>query len=264
MTITSIRFMGNNYATASTLSASTENSSYPIENAVDTVRSRLYKPTSKVFWLDFDFGYQASCTFLGIIGAKEEIFTISDSATITIKGNNVASFSSPAFEETLTRSDDGIFAFFDDTGGAASYRYWRINVDDSSNPEIPSIGYVYLGDYITITERNINRGFTKRIVDNSIMSQAINGTTYSQQFSRYTRFENLGLGYMPAADRRELEQFMYDFGKYKPFFVSLDPDLDYSTEYGELTKFCIFEGEPQLTNWTNDVYSMSFSLREVI
>ena len=258
-----IRFFDNQFIDESNSTASSEDASYPYSNALNTIRSKLYRPTSNVWYIEWDFGWNADITFFGAIGKLSETFTVSEQATITLKANNIPSmWSSPPFEETITASDYAMYLQIDkDLSG---YRYWRLDVDDSSNATQNEIGYIFLGNHVEVTERDINAKYSKTEIDPSIKTTSINGTQYYDERIKYLRIQNLGLGYMPADERRELEQMFYDFGKHDPFFCSLDPTLSYSTYDWELTRFFRFAAEPMSTNWYGDVFSMSFSLDEVI
>ncbi len=264
MTISkNIRFFDNQFITASNTTVSSAEASYPFSNAVDTIRSKLYRPTSNTWSLEWDFSYPAAISFLGIVGQLGEVFTISEAATITLKAENIAaSWTSPAFSETITASDYGAFLQIDNSTGG--YRYWRLDVTDTDNPVANEVGYIYLGNHTEIEERDINRGFDMSQIDPSKLMASVDGTEYADERQKFKTFSNLGLGYMSGSDRRAVEQMFYEFGKTQPLFVSLDPTLARSTYDWEQTRLMRFADEPSLTNFSNDIYSMSFNLREIV
>jgi hypothetical protein len=266
LTSPNVVFMDNQQLTASNITVSSENSDYPKENMIDTVRSRVFKPAdaaTNIFNITIDLGSNATCNFLGIVSPLEDYFTISDAATITIEANNINDFVSPPFSTTATPELTGVFKFFDESVDT-DYRYWKISFDDSTNPTTLSIGYIYLGDLTQLTSRTVSKGFSTSAVDPSKADSSMNGTLYFDEKQRYHMFNGLSLGYIPAADRRTLEKLFYDNGKSSPMFVSLDPNLKVSEEYGELTKLMRFETQPSVQHHFDDVYSMSFSMREVV
>lgn len=264
MTITRhIKFFDNQFITDANTTKSSENSSYPFDNAIDNIRSKIFQPTSNTWYLEFDFGYSAPVSFFGLVGKIDDPLTISETATVTLKASNIASdWTSPPFSETLSPSDYGIFKHIDNASGG--YRYWRLDVADTANPTQNEIGYIYLGDHALVTERTINKGFNKSIVDPTTLTRSINGAQYSDERIKYTKFAGLGLGYMPADERKILEQMFYDKGKNTSMFVCLDPLLDFSDYDWEYTKLVTFENMPNVTHFSDDIYSMAFSLVEVV
>jgi hypothetical protein len=258
-----IKFFDNQYITASNATVSSEHSSYPFSNAIDNIRSRLYQPNGTNIWyIEFDFGAISPISFFGAIGKIQSPFTVSSVATVTLKANNVpSSWTSPPFSQVITPSEFGMFLHIDNSGGG--YRYWRLDVDDSTNPNQNEIGYMYLGDHINVS-RTINRGFQRNYVDNSKEFVSNDGTKYFDEYQKYISFSGLRLAYLDNADFNRLEAFVYKVGVHTPFFVSLDPLLRFSIYDHEYTKLCVFPKTPNFSNIFNDVFTMSFDLDEVI
>lgn len=258
-----IRFFDNQYITSANSTVSSANSSYPFSNAIDTIRSRLYQPNGTNIWnIEWDLGTSSPISFFGAIGKIQSPFTVSSAATVTLKANSVpSSWTTPPFSQTITPSEHGMFLQIDNSGGG--YRYWRLDVDDSSNATQNEIGYMYLGDHVDVS-RALNRGFTKQYVDKSNTMTSVNGTKYFDEFQKYISFNGLSLGHLSNADRVRLEAFIYEFGIHTPFFISLDPTLAFSTYDYEYTKYCTFSGIPSFSNTFNDTFSMSFSVEESI
>jgi len=275
-TLNNIVFCDNQYLEASMITASSEESGYPIENIVDPIRSRIYKPTSNAFTLTIDriykptsnaftltidLGVNASIDFVGMVGPISDYFGISDAATITLEANSINDFTTPPYSVSITPELTGIFKFLD---GNTDYRYWKWTIDDTGNPEDVNIGYIYMGDYTQLADRTVSKGFSTTMVDPTKSTTSMDGTVYYDEKQKYHKFQGLSLGYIPADDRRSLEKLYWDNGKSTPMFVSLDPNLSFSEEYGELTKLVVWENAPSVTHHFDDVYSMSISLRESI
>jgi hypothetical protein len=258
-----IRFFDNQYITSSNSTVSSEHASYDFDNVLDPIRSKLYQPNGTNVWnIVWDLATTAPISFFGAIGKSPTSFTVSEAATITLQANNILSWSSPPFEETITPSDYGMFLQIDNSGGG--YRYWKLDVDDSANPTQNEIGYMYLGDHVEIVNRDISKGFSKTIVDPSTQMVSLAGTRYFDERPKYMKFSNVGISHMEASERRKIEQMFFDFGIHDPFFVAFDPTLAFSTYDWELTKFVRFEGPPTQTNFYEDIFSMSFNLIEVV
>ena len=258
-----LRIFDNQYITSANSTVSSEHASYDFDNVIDTIRTRVYQPNGTNSWnIVWDLATTAPISFFGAIGKSTEAFTVSEDATVTLQANNILSWSSPPFDETITPSDYGMFLQIDNSGGG--YRYWKLTVDDSSNPTQNEISYMYLGDHVEIDSRDINAGFSKQIMDPSVRIPTINGIEYFDEKPKYDVFSNMNLGYVDADERRLIEQMFFDYGIHTPFFVAFDPTLAFSTYDWELTKFVTFANPPSFTNFYKDVYSIAFSLKEVL
>lgn len=216
--------------------------------------------------ITWDLGAATTITFFSLIGKKSEGFTLSSTATVTLQADNVP-FSvgvTPDFERSLTVTPQGIFEFLDDADDT-SYRYWRVIIKDRTNPLGPEglkFGVAYLGDYITLSQRGLVRGFTKTLIDPSLKNTSESGAVYYKQKPKYWMIRGMTTPFLTAADRAELEQFAYDKGASIPFFISLDPTLAISTEISELTMYVRFESDLVFTHDKTNVYSMAFSVVE--
>jgi len=251
--------MDNNLLTATNLTPSKEDSSYPIENLLDaTSRSKVFKPTSNDFNFTIDLGWNAEIKFIGMVGPSDEIFGISPSASITIQANNINDFAAPPYELTTSPTYRGLYVFLHE-----SYRYWKITIDDSQ-PTVNSIGYFYMGDMTQLATRTINRGFSSEIVDQTRAIQALDGTLYFDEKPKFHTFSGLSLGYLSASDRATLEKVYFDNGRSTPMFFTLDPTGMLSSDLAEFTKLMYFQDPPKVGHEFNDLFSMSFQLREVI
>jgi hypothetical protein len=213
----------------------------------------------------FDLGYSANIEFVSILGPLDELFSLTSQATIKIQGNNLNKWDTPPFDVTLTRTPEGIFQFFDaytDT----NYRYWRFYIQDRLNPAGPSgisIGHIYLGDYVTLTNRNIANGIEVTIVDPSVKSTSENGAIYFDEKTQYTRFDALNIQHSDKTDRMVIKDMFEKLGTYTPFYISIDPG-DNITDDQELTKYVVFDAPPRFNHVIGEYFSIAFSLREVV
>ena len=219
-------------------------------------------------WIRFDLGYNANIKALFIIGALDDVFTISESATITLKANNIDFWDSPPYSQSLTRLDGGIFQFLDDTSDTdTGYRYWKIEIIDRTNPLGPEglvFGHIYLGDYITLTSRNIQRGFTKTLYDPSIITESEEGALYFDEKSKYEKFDNMQMIHLDKDDRDTLNKMFRDLGKHTPFYLSIDPTGAFSNYLDELTKYVHFNSSPSFKHVNAGRFIMNMSFREVL
>lgn len=213
----------------------------------------------------FDFSTRVPINFFAMIGPLDEIFELSNNAIVKLQASNLNNWSAPPIDLTIPVTDRGIFYF---TGSISdvSYRYWKIEIIDPSNPLGPSfkIGNIYLGDYITITNRNIANGFEINEIDLSSVSNAESGFLYFDKRAKYQSLDSLSIGLLDRTDKDILSSMWNRLGNTTPFYVSLDPTLFVTTNTYDLTKFVIFNSAPKYTHVIRDIFTMSFSLREVI
>lgn len=214
----------------------------------------------------FDMGYNAEMLFFAAIGPLEEIFSITSSAMVTLEGSNLNQWNAPPFSVTLSQGPRGIYEFLDNNDDT-SYRFWRFRIVDRLNPNGPegiSIGHIYIGDYITLTSRSIQRNIGKKLIDPSDVLIAENGALYFNKKPKYTSITNLKISYIPRDDKDILEQMFSDLGISTPFYISLDPTLQISNELSEFTKYVVFDSEPSFDHVFADKFDMSFQIKELL
>ena len=211
----------------------------------------------------YDFGYQAQVKFAAIVSTLGQPFSISQSGTIKLQANNLNVWTAPQLDITLTVTDEGIYHFIetDDTG----YRYWRILIEDKLNalgPEGIEIGYIYLGDYVTLTDRNVSAGLEFNLIDPSDRLESEEGTLYFKERIKYHVFKSMGIKYVDQTSRELLQSMYRKLGNTTPFFISVDPTGCLSTVHN-MTKMVVFDGQPNFKHVFGDKWIWSFELREV-
>jgi hypothetical protein len=220
----------------------------------DVQRNHMYE------YIRFDMGFAAELKFFACISPLDQTFSIADSAEeIKLMANNSDIWDNPPLTITLTRHDNGIFKFFDEIEDT-SYRFWRFqwkHRTQGAGPSAVSIGHIYLGDYLTLTERNISKGYNRRYVDPSIVSQSVSGARYYDEKTKSQNINGASIQYIDKDDRLKLEQMFFDFGKTIPFYISLDPTTCFTDELQELTKYVFFANEPVLTQVRHNTYTVT-------
>lgn len=216
-------------------------------------------------WITLDLGFAASVNFIAMIGPIDEIFSLSEFATIKAYGNNINDFSAPAFTKTLTRMNGGVMNFIDDAD--SNFRYWKIEIIDTDNlngPRCFSFGNVYLGDYQTLTSRNIENGFSMTLEDKSIKTESESGVLFFDKKPKTKRLDGMSLGYISKEDKKTFLEMFQKLGLTTPFYISLDPTGCFTDDLDELTMFCRFDSEHQLRHIIRDIFSISISAREAV
>jgi len=128
-----------------------DNSLTVSSNEISTPASNLYDPyltsfvlftgnTSEWCMIDAGAGNTFDITAVGIAGHN---FT--SSAVIKIQGNATDSWGAPSFEETITYREGTIYHF---TASKQTYRFIRLLVADTTNPDNLEIGYLSFDEYV--------------------------------------------------------------------------------------------------------------------
>lgn len=214
----------------------------------------------------WDFVGSRAGDFFACIGQITESFPISDIATITLKANSINNFTAAPFSATLTRTNDGVFAF-NDSVASPNYRFWEFKFIDRTNtigPEGFAISHLYLGDYDTLTSTNVATGLEKNLVDLTTKSSSASGASFFRQQSKRWEFKSMQIQQMTAAERLVFQTFLQIYGTHKAFYFSLDPGLVWSSTLDEFTKFVRFSENPRFTNLVRDIYTKGFELEEVV
>ena len=259
-----IRWMDSNLAAVHTpVTSPTEVGLKPFSNCFTDSRSQLWESTGLVEEIIYDFIYQRPVGFVGMIGPHDVDFGITQAAVVTVEGNNINDWSSPPFSKTLSVTDDGAMAFLDTESEPPEYRFWRIAIDDStSSATAVSLGYLYLGDYKALEQRNVQKGFSRTMTDPTKTFKSEDGSLFFDQKTKYLEFSGVSLGFLDPTDKADLEDIFSQFGISRPLFISFDPTLKVSTDIHELTRFMLFRDRPFFRHIKTDVYTMALQLRE--
>lgn len=216
--------------------------------------------------ITMDLGTAMSALEFHLITALSERFAVSENATIQLLGNASNVWTSPALTVTLSSDAGGIHQFLDDLDDT-SYRFWRLRLVDRSNTvgsQGFKLGHIYLGDYVTTTNRNIANGFSKTKVDPSEKFRSDDGAEFHRLKTKYRRLESLQIGYLQEiADRQDIEDLFDLVGIHTPFYVSLDP-LEQVSSGSELAGYFRFNAEPSLTQIKTSTYTFAFALSEAV
>lgn len=217
-------------------------------------------------YITFDMGTSLLPTFFAAIGPIDEVFSLSSTGTIKLQANSVDSWSSPPIDITLTVNDTGIMRFLDDDV-SVGYRFWRLYFQDKYNTVGATgfkLAHIYIGDHLTLTSSNVARGFQRTWQDLSSIVVSKSGTKFFDIQPKRAVWTGLRCQFITNVDMPDLEQFAFDYARSKPFYLSIDPGLDVSTDVEDLTRYMYFRSEPQFEHIKTSVYSMSFSVEEVI
>lgn len=214
-------------------------------------------------WAKFDMGDAVQCTFFGMLSVGGEIFPVGTNGTVRIQANNIDSWATPAIDQLVTVGDYGAMANLE---GTASYRYWRVKIQDeqNSNRGVFKIGHIYLGDHVTLVNRNISRQFDVVYIDPAEESASLNGVKIFNAKPRYREMNNIILPYLTGADYRTVRDMVEVVGRSIPFFIVPDPELNVFETLDEQAMFVRFRDNPAFFHEKTNTFTVSFDLEEIV
>ena len=212
------------------------------------------------------FGAPMLSSFVGVVGPISEALKLSHTATATLLLNNVNSWAAPPVVIPLTRTDAGLFNFYD-SSVSSGYEYAALRIVDPANvlgSRGLELGHVYVGDHDTMTNANVEIGFSKSYVDSSTVQVAEFGQRYANSRPKYRAWRGLVTGKILATERRALEQWLFNVGVTRNFYASLDPQLEVSLSLEEMTFYGYIPADAIATNAIRDYYSLGFDILEAV
>lgn len=209
-----IRILYNQIFDSATISSSSEASTSLIDdNVVDEFVAKKWRSTGdSTEYLLFDLGSSTTIKMVAIFSHN-----LTSGATITLQGNDTDSWGSPTYDETVDWSAVAIVQFLNET-----LRYWRIVINDASNPDgYIEIGRVCGGSYYE-PAINITDKVRKAINDPSVITESEGRQGYSIVKPKYRTY-TISFDLIPLTQQDELETIFRFVGKHKPIVISLDP-----------------------------------------
>ena len=152
----------------STNTTNSENSDYPLSNLQDTRAAKFFRTlTDSAVRIVFN-KTSLNADWFFILNHN-----ITSGATIKLEANATDSWGSPSLSETITWNADTMFLDFTE----ATYNYWSLYVDDSSNPDaFIQIGLCVLGKALVMPGQTTNP--TIRYIDTSQKTRSTSGQSY--------------------------------------------------------------------------------------
>jgi len=259
MAICNIRFMDNRKMDSYTVT--NENGSFPLTNAMSSIRSEIFKTTTTSTRITIDLGFPDNITALTLFAPLGEKLGITKEATIKFQADNVLDWTSPEVDETITLDNDDRLIYLTDI----NYRFVSLYIDDPTNPDgIISFADIYMGDHTTTTFRNVAPKFSWNHNDKTKVSKSLDGTTYFSTRKKYDSFDGLNFGLVEDTDRRIIEQLFNRVGISEWMPIAIDPGTYTTSSINDLTRLARFSKSLSARHVAFDRFNMNFALEEVI
>jgi len=217
-------------------------------------------------FVKWDFGTSVSCTFFAGIYKAGKDFPLTQSGTYRLQANNIDDFTSPPLDELMTTTEDGLFHVMD--AEDTNYRFWLFTLIDNENPlnetGLP-ISHIYLGDHRTMSTTNVQRGFSKSIVDPTKRQTSIGGQEYFDLKTKYFTYSNMSVIQLTETERLEIETIFDRVGISEPFYLSVDPKLCITSRLNDMTRLVRWDGKaPTFQQLFLTRFNVSFAVKEVL
>ncbi len=219
-----MKFLTTNLCTESstTVSVSSVDPNFPAANLKHEFRSKRWRSSGvDDQYARFDFQTIEPVDAVILLWPKEDDIKLSDSAVIRVQANATDIWTSPAVNEVLTidQTYEVATKFFSTD---QNYRYWRVFIDDPSNPYgYVELGVVWIGKSLSID--NAENGFGFGFVNNSVVSKNSFGHSYVDQYPllQQVQFKFNNMYY----DNIQILENAYRInGNHKPVVIVLDPE----------------------------------------
>ena len=258
-----MRFITTNYVneSATTITASSANINYPASNLKNFFRSKTWRSSGCVSEsVVFDLQTPTDIDSVVLMWPKEYGIRLSDSAVIKVQANPTNVWTTPAIDITMTISNDfSIASHYFNT--AQSYRYWRVLIEDATNPNgWVDLGVVFLGNSESII--TIDNGFKVNYKDNSKIITTDYGNEYVDEYPT-TMVMTIPFSVLDYSDIELIQVAYLKNGTRLPVLIVVDEssnvfNKDNFVLYGKM------KSELDLTHISYDLFSTELEIREIV
>ena len=225
-----MKILYDNLVFNSTIDALTENPDYLFNTALKGTRlSRVCRTVDDAAQtVLFDTGSANDVDSIAILGHN-----ITSGATIKIQANATDAWTAPSVDQTMIYNSGPIVYQF---GSTQSYRYWRLYIDDGSNPDdYIQLAYVFIGEALTMP------GMARAKTINKKTNSAVQKSTTGQQYAdKRLQYKSGAFSFPNVEDdkRNEVDEMFDEVEIARPFIMLVwEDDLDVEpAQYCAMTK----------------------------
>lgn len=208
-----ITFYSDNLVESATLTASTENALFPVENIQDDRRTKVFRSTANSDNVVLDFGSAKDIDSILVTSNPVSGFGFT---TITIEANSSNSWGAPPFSQAITvNTQYGIGLY--ELATPISYRYVRVVM--TSGGSYCELSNLFIGEKIT-PSRGLNYGWTNKNDDLVQTKENRFGQKFSDIIGRQ-RIISGTIQNLTDANIDLIRAVVDAKGKHRPFFVKV-------------------------------------------
>jgi hypothetical protein len=135
-------------------------------------------------FVTWDMGIPSNPKAFAAVGLRNRALKITSGATLKLQGCSTSNFAAPEYEATIPFFDYVLALENEDGLHTAPLRYWRLYIEDVSNPYgYVELGECFLGDYTVLARGCAVYPFTSSLSDRSDQVVAEGGQVYSSRNS---------------------------------------------------------------------------------
>lgn len=215
-------------------------------------------------WIEFDFGVSTLPTSFILIGPRNRPIRITPSATIKLQANETRVWDTGVVntEIDLDYDSTAISSINEDGLATEALRYWRLLIEDFSNPEgYVEIGALYLGNFFEGTRGKVQFPFEAEYLDNSRTSFSEGGQTFSDIREKSESFSIEWFG-LTITEKENIDDLWDSLGLSTPFFMQFDSSLAFSSTQSKMIRYVKFAEPPRYDLVSAGVFRCNMRLRE--
>lgn len=252
----------NNYVESSTIVASSEDASYPASNIQVTATTKEWRTESAITSANvvFDLGSAQSVDYLFLVG--NALDSGLNFTSITLQANSSDSWGAPAYDSGAITSFPENLLYL--TTGGETYRYWRLVIEDTSGASFTGFSNLFLGSAITLPNNNIDRSWSLRQEARADIQSGLYGQRFITKYNKQKSFNNLIFNLLTKDELDILELLFADRGVSKPVWFMLDSAQELINTREKLAGYFWIDTRPVINHTSFGLYSISFSLTQVI
>lgn len=238
-----------------TISATSENASFPLSNLNDSRRTKVFRSNSNTDSITFDFGSNRPIDSFVIVDHITNGFKLS-SITLQLNGTNV--WTSPAFSQVVTLDNKFGIGKINFTEG--NYRFARLVL--TSTHGFCEVGKIFIGK--ATTYQNIDLSYPLELDNNNLST--ISKNKYGQRFIDEVATQRKiksSLDYMIQSEVDDVMEWTSFVSSSKPFFFSID-EIQALSEPNRLNGMYFLNASPVFQLQKGNLWSCSISLEEAM
>lgn len=252
----SIRFYALNQVYEASLTGSTENAQFPIENIQDDRRTKVFRTTAATGNIVMDFGGSVEIDSFMIVPHSSDGFGIS---ALTLELNATNEWSSPAVSQAIT---------LDATFGVGSYEFTTVQsyrfarLVFSSTLSYCEIANFFIGKRIAFTDNDITYPISYR----QVTRKTENENRYGQKFIDEINTQKIFSGSINTMTLAEIDQIleMLDFNATtRPVYVAFE-STSILNDIDRLNGMYYLNADPQLEFDQGNYWNISLSFEEAL
>jgi hypothetical protein len=253
-----MKFLALNLVESATLSASTENAQFSLNNIKHDFRTKVYRSTSNSDSVVFDLGSIEDVDHVAICDNWKDGFGVT---AVTIEANATDSWSSPSFSTSMTL--DSTFGIsIKELSSEQSYRFWRLVL--TSTLGYCELSHVFIGKATQITTNGISYGWGYLNKDMKKTGTSRYGQEFTDVIGKRKELTGLSIKVANTTEIDKIFEVFDDRGTVNPFYAVMgDGTNTIISNENRLNGIYKFTTEPRFINPTAPgLYDITFSLRE--